>query len=154
MNLKQAMKRRLRGHEQDVDVNLTGVMNIFLILIPFLLLTAAFVRISVLELALPTLEQADARAANTQPENIILNKLTVSEDGFELSSPQLSFRKLHKQTEYPFAALAEQLARIKLKHPESQDIIIAPVNSIRYETIIAIMDQCRESGFPNISITG
>ena len=50
MNLKQTMGRKLRGHAGETDLNLTAVMNIFLILIPFLLLSAVFVKISVLEL--------------------------------------------------------------------------------------------------------
>ena len=58
MNLKQSVKRRLRGHAGETDVNLTAVMNIFLILIPFLLLTAPFMRIAVLELTLPSLDRA------------------------------------------------------------------------------------------------
>jgi len=47
MNLKKALHRENR-YEED-NLNITPVMNIFWILVPFLLLTAVYVRISILE---------------------------------------------------------------------------------------------------------
>ena len=155
MNLKQSMKRRLRGHAEDTDVNLTAVMNIFLILIPFLLLTATFMRIAVLELTLPSLDRAGRQTAVQKQESVILNILQIRQDGFALNSPKLKFPKLSKENgEYNWGALAEQLRRVKEKYPESEDIIISPEDKIRYDTIITVMDRCREAGFPNISISG
>ncbi len=154
MNLKQSMKRRLRGHAEDTDVNLTAVMNIFLILIPFLLLTATFMRIAVLELTLPSLDRARQTTVQKQ-ESVVLNILQIQEDGFALNSPKLKFPKLGKKNgEYNWEALAGQLRRVKEKYPQSQDIIISPEDKIRYETIITVMDRCRKAGFPNISISG
>ncbi len=155
MNLKQSMKRRLRGHAGETDVNLTAVMNIFLILIPFLLLTATFMRIAVLELTLPSLERRD-RTASAQPQqSIVLNILQIRDEGFLLKSPNLTFPELPRfGGEYNWQGLKEQLQRIKKKYPDSEDVIISPANTIRYETIIAVMDHCREAGFPNISISG
>lgn len=155
MNIKRAMNRRLRGHARDTDVNLTAVMNVFLILIPFLLLTATFVRISVLELSLPNLEKPAQQTATVQSQSAILNILLIRENEIVLKSPNLEFASIGRQaTTFEWQLLKVQLKKVKEKYPESQDIIISPENSIKYETIIAIMDCCRETGFPNISISG
>jgi biopolymer transport protein ExbD len=155
MNLKQSMKRRLRGHGEETDVNLTAVMNIFLILIPFLLLTATFMRISVLELTLPSLDRVGEQTATQKRENVVFNKLQIRKDGFALASDNMKFPELTTGNDgYNWQALSEQLGRVKEKHPETEDIIISPENEIRYETIITVMDRCREAGFPNISISG
>ncbi len=155
MNLKQSAKRRLRGHADDSDVNLTAVMNIFLILIPFLLLTATFVRITVLELSLPSLDRASQQQAIQKTESTILNILLIKEAELQLNSPGIKFDAIAKRTEdYNWQELDLQLERIKSKYPDSEDIIISPEASIRYETIIAIMDRCRDAGFPLISISG
>ncbi len=154
MNLKQSVQRRLRGHAGETDVNLTAVMNIFLILIPFLLLTATFVRLTVLELSLPNLDRS-RQAVSTPPQNAIVNMLRIRDDGFLLESEDMSLPALPKTgQDYNWQALSEQLERVKQQHPESQDIIIAPENSILYESIISVMDRCRDAGFPNISISG
>lgn len=156
MNLKQSMGSRLKGHAEETELNLTAVMNIFLILIPFMLLTAVFVRIAVLELSLPSLDKAGQTASNTQSKSTVLNILKISETGFELNSPEIKFTKLAKaqQQEYNWQGLADQLTRVKDKYPESEDILISPEDTILYQTIIKVMDTCRESGFPNISISG
>ncbi len=155
MNLKQSVKGRLRGHADDTDVNLTAVMNIFLILIPFLLLTATFVRIAVLELSLPNLERANQQQAVQRSESTILNILLIKEAELQLNSPGLKFDTIAKDAnDYNWQTLDQQLERIKTKYPDSEDIIISPEASIRYDTIIAIMDRCREAGFPLISISG
>ena len=155
MNLKQSMQRRLRGHDDDTDVNLTAVMNIFLILIPFLLLTATFVRITVLELTLPSLDRAGRQTTVQKTESTVLNILLIKEADLQLNSPGLKFQKIAKLADdYNWPELTTQLQRVKTKFPESEDIIISPESTIRYKTIIAIMDQCREAGFPNISISG
>ncbi len=156
MNLKDSLNRRLRSRSGSTDLNLTAVMNIFLILIPFLLLTATFVRIAVLELWLPSRERYESQSMQSQPDaSSILNILKIQENGFELKSPNMDFEPLARtQQGYPWQQLRSQLEQVKEKYPDVDDIIIAPDNSIRYDTIISVMDQCRESGFPNISVSG
>ncbi len=155
MNIKQSMGRKLKGHAEETELNLTAVMNIFLILIPFLLLTAVFVRIAVLELSLPSLDSSGRTAQAKKQKSTIINILVINETGFELKSPDIKLSKLDKkQTDYDWDGLKNHLATIKEKYPESGDIIISPVSTIKYHTIISVMDRCRESGFPNISISG
>ena len=155
MNLKTAMQRKQR-RQGDSDLNLTAIMNVFLIIIPFLLLTASFVRIAVLEMSLPNLDRiGPVTAVETRPKNVILNILLIRETGFELKSPDLKFAAIEKSgANYNWARLKEQLDMIKQTWPQSEEIIISPEDSIRYEVIIHVMDRCRDAGFPTISISG
>jgi biopolymer transport protein ExbD len=155
MNLKQTMGQRLRGHAGETELNLTAVMNVFLILIPFLLLTAVFVKISVLELSLPSLDKKAASAINQEPKSVVLNVLRIQETGFELKSPEMKFPTLSKKENlFDWEGLVDQLQKVKTRYPDSEEIIIAPANKIKYDTIVSVMDRCRESGFPTISISG
>lgn len=151
MNLKAALGRdRLRGEE---DVNIIGVMNLFLILVPFLLLTAVFVKIAVLELSLPSAGRKGGVAAEDKPA--ILHILAVEEDGFQLNSPYMEHPKLPRVGgAFDYKGLAAQLKAAKAKYPDSQDIVISPASAILYEVIVKVMDTCREAGFPNISLAG
>ncbi len=155
MNLKQSMGSRLKGHAEETELNLTAVMNIFLILIPFMLLTAVFVRIAVMELSLPSLDKPGQTATAEKPKSTVLNILKISETGFELNSPDLKLDKLEKSNnDFNWQGLTTQLNTIKEKYPDSEDILISPEDAILYHIIIQVMDRCRESGFPNISISG
>ncbi len=148
MNLKNALQNRRRG-DRSGDLNLTAVMNIFLILIPFLLLTASFVRLAVLEMTLPNLEPG-----GTAGERAVVNLLTISRNGLVLKSPGFTFPELPKGDDYDWEALRRQLTAVKERYPDVEEIIIAPESTIRYQVIISAMDVCRESGFPAVSISG
>ncbi len=150
MDLKKALARD-KSQESD-DLNITPVMNIFLILVPFLLLTAVFVRISILEFSLPGSE-SEAQSANQQ--NPVVTVLSITEQGFELRTKGKKFPQIAKaDTSFNFDALIDRLREVKSTHQETEDIIIAPSAAIKYDTIIKVMDCCRENGFPNISISG
>ena len=153
MNLKQTMGKDRQ--QKDVDVNIIPVMNIFLLLIPFLLLTAAFVRLAVVELSLPSLNKGLSEQLQQRPQNLVLVILAIKETGFQLKAQGFKFDPLYKQKDrYDYPKLIEQLKKIKQLHPYAEDIFISPESKVKYDTIIKVMDRCRETGFPNVSISG
>lgn len=153
MNLKQAMSRNKRNSE--TDVNIIPVMNIFLLLIPFLLLTAAFVQLAVVELSLPSLNKGQGQLTQERPQNLVLIILAIKETGFQLKAQGFKFEPLNKiNNQYDYRQLIEQLKQIKQMHPYAEDIFISPENKVKYDIIIKVMDRCRETGFSNVSLSG
>ena len=150
MNIKKSIGRERRI--RDVDVNIIPVMNIFLLLIPFLLLTAAFVRLAIVEISLPTL---GAKQTQQPPENLVAIFLSVKKTGFQLKSPGFKFKPVNKvNNRYDYEKIIEQLIQIKTKHPHAEEILIIPESEVKYDIIIKVMDRCREIGLPNVSLTG
>jgi biopolymer transport protein ExbD len=150
MDLRRAAGRERRIQEDEL--NITPIMNIFLILVPFLLLTAVFVRIAILEFSLPNADQVKTVKAQIPP---VVTILSITEAGFELKTQEKSrFASIPRnQDGFDYRGLVEQLSAVKRLHPQTEDIILAPALSITYETIIKVMDSCRENGFLNISIS-
>lgn len=136
------------------DVNITPVMNLFLVLVPFLLLTTEFVRIAVLELSLPSQNQASQQQKmSDKPPILIL--LAIDENGFELKAPNMRFEKIAKRgKKFQLEKLADDLKKIKARYRDTEEITIQPVETILYQTIVDVMDTCRDNGFPNISVSG
>ena len=155
MNLKAKIKTREAGSS---ELQMTPIMNVFLILVPFLLLTASFVKLAVLEMSLPSLTQSAGGSVTQASEDnkpLVLNMLAVRQNGFELKSPTLTFAFIEKKGEqYDFEQLQAKLRQIKDKFPDSEDMVIQPEDAIKYDDVIKVMDRCRDSGFPNISISG
>jgi biopolymer transport protein ExbD len=54
------MSSRNKKRETDVELNITTFMNLMVVLIPFLLLDAVFTQMSILQLTLPSSEEAPA----------------------------------------------------------------------------------------------
>jgi biopolymer transport protein ExbD len=154
MNLKAKIKTRQTGGS---ELQMTPIMNVFLILVPFLLLTASFIKLAVLEMSLPSLSQSPSSVtpASEEKKPLVLNMLAVRQNGFELKSPTLTFSFIEKKGEqYDFEQLQTSLRQIKDKFPNSEDMVIQPEDVIKYDDVIKVMDRCRDSGFPNISISG
>jgi len=151
MNLKKSLGREKK---QDEEVNIIPVMNIFLILIPFLLLTAAFIKLAILEISLPSLGKGAKVQQETEKE-LVLVILAIKEDGFQLKSPGFKFDPINKNgANYDYRLLLGQLKQIREKHATAEDIIISPESKVKYDIIIKTMDQCRETGFANVSLAG
>lgn len=149
MNLRKQVGR---GREYG-ELNIIPVMNVFVVLIPFLLLTAVFVRIAVIEMSLPTV--GGEKGEQLPNQEIVITIIAIEEEGFRIKSSQAKYPPIKKRDgEYDYDALASTLRRIKGRNPHLEDIIISPDPNIKYEIIIKVMDQCRENGFPNISISG
>jgi biopolymer transport protein ExbD len=143
------------GRQRNIDdVNITPVMNLFLVLVPFLLLTTEFVRIAVLELSLPSQNQStNQQEMSKKPPILIL--LAIDEDGFEIKAPSMRIDKIpRKARTFQIDLLARELQKIKTRYRDTEEITIQPVETILYETIVDVMDACRDNGFPNISVSG
>jgi biopolymer transport protein ExbD len=122
-------------------------------------LTASFVRIAILEMTLPSLNKQtisqSSKPAQEKPKQLVLNTLAIRSDGFELKSPTFKFPVIPKNGEqYDFEQLKASLRQIKQRFPDSEDVVIAPEDGIKYDVVVKVMDRCRESGFFNLSISG
>ena len=67
--MKRIGKKRV---EAAVELNITAFMNLMVILVPFLLITAVFSRITVLELNLPALD-----AKQNNQENVLVDRIQI-----------------------------------------------------------------------------
>ncbi|VAW59512.1 hypothetical protein MNBD_GAMMA08-837 [hydrothermal vent metagenome] len=157
------MKLVRRKHvREDVELNITAFLNLMVILIPFLLITAVFSRVTVLELNLPS-----KNAIAKQEEKIKLQlELVVRKDSFEVRDSNLGRIKYFPRTEEEtnWKIFTDILVEIKSRFPEEQSITLLLEPKINYKTLIKVMDRVRYADvveftevvtvelFPNISI--
>lgn len=157
------MKLVKRKHVQDaVELNITAFLNLMVILVPFLLITAVFSRLTVLELNLPS-----KNAVSSQEEQIKLQlEMVVRDNGFEVRDANLGRIKYFPRTESDtnWRAFTDVLVEIKARFPEEDSITLLLEPKVNYRTLIQIMDRVRSADivqftdvetvelFPNISI--
>jgi len=131
--------RRWRRHRQQPgELDITAFMNLMVILVPFLLVTAVFSRIAVIELGLPS--SADA-AAGEMPLRL---EITVREDRLEVANqggmPLLLPRS---GGDHDYDGLADVLKAIKAEHPLLNDATILLEPDVPYEVLVRVMDTTR-----------
>lgn len=148
--------------KEAVELNITAFLNLMVILVPFLLITAVFSRITILELNLPAKNSQTA-----QQEQIKLQlELLIRPDGFEIRDANLGrIKYLARSADTTnWKAFTDILIEIKSRFPEEQNITLLLDREVNYRTLIQVMDRVRSADvvnvteletvelFPNISI--
>ncbi len=126
------------------DIDLTPVMNVFIIIIPFLLLTAVFAKTAIIDVYLPQEGGAEAGASAQQaPKTPLIIKVTGA--GFTLDGLGKGIHVPKGASDYDYKKLTEKLSELKNSHPQSEEAIILFEPKIQYEVVIKVMDASRET---------
>lgn len=138
MTRRHLKKRQMRA---TPELDVTTFMNLMVVLIPFLLISAVFSRVAIMELSVPT--SAGGTASNT-PNFAI--EVIVRQAGFEIangSSVEAAIPK--KDDQYDMEMLSKMLLRLKDQYPEKEDATILMEPGIEYDYLIQVMDAVRIS---------
>jgi biopolymer transport protein ExbD len=155
-------RRSGRRNNDTAELNITVFMNLMVILVPFLLITAVFSRVAILELNLP-----GASDETVAPEEQTFQlEITVRESGIEVGDRNVGALGVYSNAAggYDFDALSTKLSEIKKTYPAKTDASILLEADIPYDTLVQVMDRVRVSEtvlddaivrtdlFPDISI--
>jgi len=131
-----------RAHLEEPELNITAFMNLMVALVPFLLITAVFSHLTILELNLPP----DTNQPANQEQNRELNfEVIVRKNDLTVADTQGGVIKVIAKTnqKYDFAALSDLLAMIKSRYPEKQNITILLEPDVPYDVLVQAMDTVR-----------
>ena len=123
-----------------VELDITAFMNLIVILVPFLLTSAVFTRVAVLQLNLP----AGARAVDQLKPDFEL-EVTIRPDALEVGDrgKGLVQRFPKTTTGYDYPALSRLLQKIKMRFPEKVEATILSESDTAYDTLVQVMDTVR-----------
>ncbi len=134
---------RRRGAEQT-ELDMTTFLNLMVVLVPFLLITAVFSRITVVELSLPT---SAGGAALVEPALRV--EVIVRESGLELADGDAVIARIPKVGGvYDLDKLSEHVVALKRQHPGHDDASVLLEPNIEYDHLIQVMDVVRSAELP------
>jgi biopolymer transport protein ExbD len=140
------MKRRYKLQStQDAEISVTTFMNLMVVLVPFLLITAVFSRMTIIELNLPSSTGGPApKEIGFRPEIIVRqNEIEIS-DGTEIIA---AIPKTDE--EYDLARLSDYMVSLKRDYPDVDDISVLLEPQIPYDYLIQVMDAARTAEVPD-----
>lgn len=163
-------KRRI-ATEEDTEIEMVPIMNMFLVLIPFLLLSASFFHIKAINTSVPVLSTGTAEDSKdaSKPEIKITVILELRKNRMILTamSDEIGYYDLVKlgttikatsDYVYPMDQMTSHLRAVKDKYPKSDTMILVPRGETDYGTIIQAMDAARAFNsnelFPNVVLSG
>lgn len=145
------MLRRTRKHfheHVEADIEIMPLMNLFVALIPMLLISAVFLQISTLRMNLP----GDDGTAAPPAESLRLS-VDITEDAWIVMSRGAELARVARGTASSDEELRSALAAAVAGRPDEKDVTVASVDHTRYDEIVHVMDVARAAGLPNVSLT-
>jgi len=147
----RSSRRRYREIIES-DLEIMPLMNLFVALIPMLLISAVFLNVTVIDMQMPG-DATDQSAKNLSKEPLLL-AVTIKDQHYVVEGRKLRKRVVARGDEGADDKLASVLADIKGSHPKNEEIIIISQPKTRYDDIVAVMDISREAGMPLASLLG
>jgi biopolymer transport protein ExbD len=129
---------------KPAELMLVPMIDIFTVLVTFLLMTAVFSRITILQLDLPS---SDSGGAPSPPQFRL--EVIVRENGFELTNGESLIAALPKVNgEYDYKTLADLALQLKREHPDVDDASVLMEKQVKYDYLIQVMDTIRSTKVP------
>ena len=134
------LKERRTAHRKDAELDVTPFMNLMMVLVPALLLSVVFSKITVIDLDFP----AGNGTGEFDPEQVHLevivrgDRLVVADGrgGTIKTLPAVNGAQ-------DFASLSLVMQDLKRRMPEKRDIAILLESDTNYQTLVSVMDNVR-----------
>ena len=152
MKLTGSHRRNTPSEEvgEVFDIDVTPIMNLFVVLIPFLVSMAVFSHFSVHHFSLPS------DASNTQDVHTGIVKLKTT---LVLNPTHLLVTlggeikdSLSYQDDWAIA-LPATLATVRLQATDTTNAIVSVADDVPFQWVVTAMDYCKEAGFENVGLS-
>jgi biopolymer transport protein ExbD len=136
----RSRRYRRRRNKEEAELSVTAFMNLMVILVPFLLITAVFSKISILELDLPA--KSDVVKNDTKTLEL---EIVVRENSLRIQDRNKGVLKSIKNSKqgYQLIVLNEYLQGLKSKYQDINNATILLEPDITYDVLVQIMDSVR-----------
>ena len=126
------------------EIDVTTFLNLMVVLVPFLLITAVFSRLTIVELNLPS-----AAGGPTNNQDNFRVEVIVREAGMEISNGSATIASIPKKDEeYDLESLSELIVELKRDYPDQEEASVLMEPRIPYDYLIQVMDVVRSIEVP------
>lgn len=137
----------------SVDVNLVPFIDLMSVCIIFLLITAVWTQVSMIQIGSSIYGKKTSQDPNPPPPRAeIPFRVDVKQDGYAVIVGKQSVGIPKAGGAYNDATLLIELKKVKELYPEKTDAVITVQDELPYETLIKGMDALLSAGFPEISV--
>jgi biopolymer transport protein ExbD len=133
----------------ESDLEIMPLMNLFVAMIPMLLISAVFLNVTVIDMKAPP----DGLDPGSTKQSLAL-AITIKDQYFIVEGRGISKAVIARSNDDADMQLATALAAVVTAHPDNQDVMIISQPHTNYGDIVAVMDISRESGLPAVSLLG
>ena len=148
--MKSRTRFRPSSVNADASIDATPVMNMFVILIPFLVSMAAFSQLAVQRLALPGNEAAES--AQTEDDAPLLVSVTRSEIVAMRGNRIIGTVERQDASAELSNELTPLLEEARQLFPRLDHVTLALADDVVCADVVTCFDVCRETGFIDVGV--
>lgn len=144
------------------DLNLVPFIDLFSVLICFLIMTAVWNQIDALSTNVENTTSSDSAAANEDPNRrkesltitILTDRVEMAESVTQGSKvlTEKNYKVRHAGTEVDLVKIQKVLDVWKTKYPEKKDVILNTDNQVVYNQLITVFDTLVGAGYPDVGV--
>ncbi len=145
-----------RGRDPNVELNLVPVIDLMSVLITFLLISAVWTQVSMIQLGASFASPRDPEQKDYKPpplEDLVL-RLDIRANGYVIYIGKEVRTLPMVEGTYDKASLLADLSKVKQMYPDKAGIKMAISDEIQYEHVVAAMDLGLKAGFSPELLTG
>ena len=137
---------------ETIDIDVTPVMNMFIILIPFLVSVAVFTHLTIIEFSLPPnvgmgLDTSEGKPKLKMTVVVTSGYLAITHGDAMLDSIPVV------NGEYDYTLLSQKLSIHRKEIDIKNEVIVAVRDAIRFKYVVKVMDRCRDAGFEKVGLS-
>lgn len=139
--------------EAEIDLDTTPIMNVLIILIPFLASVAVYTHLSAIDLSLPP--NVGAGMAGTTERPKLKLTVLVTEQYLLITHGENLLDSLPKTGEsYDYTKLKERINLRREATDIKDEVVVSVENPILFKHVVDVMDICRGCGFTKVGLAG
>jgi biopolymer transport protein ExbD len=147
--LRRAAKRKRQRQHVAGELELMPMMNVFISIIPLLLMSAAFVQVSVIQASLPSGAAVVVPATTDAPLDLTI---FIRKEAYAVQGNGIGTLAYPRSDSAAATQLGNALREIVAAHPGTREVRIVSEPTTRYEEIIEVMDISRAAGLPEAAL--
>lgn len=142
--------------EIDFDLNLAPIIDCFTVLITFMLVSASFIQISILEASVAA-QETSAPPELMPSDPVAMASVEVKATGdleVKVRGTETTVVPIPKSPDGShFRALVTELENVKQKFPTIASLTVSAENAVEYKDLVKVMELSRQP-FPSIVLGG
>jgi biopolymer transport protein ExbD len=139
--------------EAEIDIDVKPIMNVLIILIPFLVSVAVYTNLAVIDMSLPPNVTAAAGAGPANQKPRLKITVLVAQTYCAITLGETLLDSIPRAgDEYPYDTLAARLLVRRAGADVKDEVIVAPRDRIHFRYVVRIMDACKKTGFEKVSL--
>ncbi len=143
-----------KGRSKNLDLNLVPFIDLMSVLITFLLITAVWTQVSMIQIGSSVYgkKNQDSSSPQLPPDVDVVLRLDVLESGYSLRVSESTFSIPIVGGNFDEEKLLNQLKDAKSRYPSKVDAVVMMADTLPYERLIVAMDTLLAAGFSQISV--